>query len=75
GKDWLQFLDEAVSQSSSRQQPVQFNSPIGQSLITGPYQKQLSLNQQDIQQLLSLCREWIQIVTRQTNPFLVAGVR
>lgn len=75
GEAWLQFLDEVVSQSSSRQRPIQFSSPLGQSLITGPYQKQLSLGQQDIQQLLALCREWIQTVARQTNPSLVMGAR
>lgn len=67
GEAWLQFLDEVVLQSSSKPWPTKFSSPLGQSLITGPYQKQLSLGQQDIQQLLLLCQQWIQTVTRQAK--------
>ena len=74
GESWLQFLDEVASQSSSQQWPTKFNSPLGQLLITGPYQKQLSLAQQDIQQLLSMCQEWIQTVAHQAHPPRAAGV-
>ena len=84
GQTWLQFLDEAVDQSPSNQRSTKqgstkngstkFSSPLGQNLITAPYQKQLSLGQQDIQQLLLLCQQWVQTVARQSRPALETGV-
>ncbi|MEJ2181709.1 MAG: DUF4381 domain-containing protein [Gammaproteobacteria bacterium] len=49
------------------------DSPLGQCLITGPYQKHVSLGQQEIQQLVALCQQWIQTVARQAHPQPAAG--
>jgi hypothetical protein len=73
GGAWLKFLDEVASQSSPQQMPTKFDSPLGQCLITGPYQKHVSLGQQEIQQLLALCQQWIQTVARQAHPQPAAG--
>jgi len=86
GEAWLRFLDEYAAKSSATKVSARFNSPLGRWLITAPYQKQISPGQQDVQQLLILCREWISAqllilcrewisaVSRRSHTAVTAGV-
>ena len=72
GDAWLRFLDEYVAKSSAAKVSGSFNSPLGHWLITAPYQKQVSPGQQDVQQLLILCREWVSAVSRRSHTPVIA---
>jgi hypothetical protein len=75
GEAWLRFLDDIATQQKSTKLPADFHSPLGQWLVSAPYQKRISPGQQDIQQLLLLCREWIRSVPRQARPPIASGAR
>ena len=66
GDAWLRFLDELAMQAT-KNISAKFDSPLGQWLVSAPYQKRIVPPQQDMQQLLRLCRDWIQAVSRQTK--------
>ena len=74
GEDWLKFLDDIILQLSAKPMPSLFCSPLGKPLITAPYQKHIPVNEQETQKLLTLCREWIQLVTRRVHPSTKSGV-
>ena len=74
GDTWLRFLDELAAQQSVKSDAIKFNSPLGQWLVSAPYQKRIAPPQQDMQQLLRLCRDWIQAVSLRTKMETTAGV-
>ncbi|HEY5603610.1 MAG TPA: DUF4381 domain-containing protein [Gammaproteobacteria bacterium] len=75
GEAWLRLLDEIAEQQTSVKLPAKFHSPLGQWMVRAPYQKRVGPGPQDAQQLLSLCRDWIQSAARQARPPLASGVR
>ena len=73
GDAWLRFLDELAAQQAKKKVSIKFDSPIGQWLVKAPYQKRIAPPQQDLQQLIQLCREWIQVISRHGRSAIVAG--
>lgn len=58
GENWLVFLDKQLSGSSA------FQSGVGQSLISAPYQRQVNV---DVPALLALCKNWLASVCGNTK--------
>lgn len=63
GKEWLQFLDQAVNGKTSGA-GARFDSELGQHLVTLPYNKTASIEPQQLQNLLFLCRDWLRQVCK-----------
>lgn len=58
GKDWIEFLDQAVSKPSSQQY---FSEDLGRALISAPYKQSISI---DAHALLTTCRNWLSALPR-----------
>jgi len=56
GEDWLQLLDDAITQKDS---DLKFHSDLGRVLITVPYQSEDSLAEFDADALIKLCASWL----------------
>ena len=74
GDAWLRFLDEVAAQQSAAEISARFDSPVGQWLLSAPYQKRKTPAQQDVQQLLLLCQAWIRSVSRRAKLPMTSGV-
>lgn len=74
GEAWLRFLDELAGEAAAKKASTMFNSPLGRWLISAPYQKRLAPGQQEVQQLLALCQEWIRVVSRRAHSTMLAGI-
>lgn len=50
GRPWLELLDKSLK-------TPEFSQGVGQILLTGPYQPEI--DNEDLKQLLKLCRKWV----------------
>ncbi|MDQ6961922.1 MAG: DUF4381 domain-containing protein [Mariprofundaceae bacterium] len=57
GKAWLMWLDQSTDGQ------VCFSSGIGQSLESGPYNRQQDV---EVKELHDLCRQWLDVIERKT---------
>jgi hypothetical protein len=67
GRAWLEFLDAAYRQNSKKTSLL-FCSDVGEQLIKVPYRKTASVDREQLQSLIDLCRQWIAVVVRHPAP-------
>lgn len=67
GRAWLEFLDTAYRQKG-KNASLSFCGSVGEQLIKVPYRKTASVDREQLQSLINLCRQWIEVVVRHPVP-------
>lgn len=64
GQDWLNFLEQGLPASVAQRDPqLSFTQGVGQLLLTVPYQRSAHIQNQDLEALWRLSKNWIEAIS------------